>query len=211
MTAKSSSSAPGPPGSRLPWPSRTWGSRPLVVDKADAVGSSWRGRYDRLRLNTCRALLAPSRPAVRQGHADVPDARPGGRPPRPARAARAACDVELGTQVEGIRRDDERMGGGHVRRRRRGAAGGRRHRLRERSGDPRLARTRCLRRPAGALARVPERRALPRQQGARRRPGLLGHGDRLRPRRGRRREGLAVGANPSEHPDPPGPGGSPAT
>jgi cation diffusion facilitator CzcD-associated flavoprotein CzcO len=26
----------------------------LVLDQADAIGASWRGRYDRLRLNTCR-------------------------------------------------------------------------------------------------------------------------------------------------------------
>lgn len=30
------------------------GLQPLVLDRADGVGSSWRGRYDRLRLNTCR-------------------------------------------------------------------------------------------------------------------------------------------------------------
>ena len=32
------------------------GLRPLVLDGAAAVASSWRGRYDRLRLNTCRWL-----------------------------------------------------------------------------------------------------------------------------------------------------------
>lgn len=30
------------------------GLRPLLVDRADAVAASWRGRYDRLRLNTGR-------------------------------------------------------------------------------------------------------------------------------------------------------------
>jgi cation diffusion facilitator CzcD-associated flavoprotein CzcO len=30
------------------------GIRALVLDRADEVASSWRGRYDRLRLNTCR-------------------------------------------------------------------------------------------------------------------------------------------------------------
>jgi cation diffusion facilitator CzcD-associated flavoprotein CzcO len=30
------------------------GIRPLVLDQADRVGASWRARYDRLRLNTCR-------------------------------------------------------------------------------------------------------------------------------------------------------------
>jgi hypothetical protein len=32
------------------------GLRPLLVDRADHVGSSWRGRYDRLKLNTGRPL-----------------------------------------------------------------------------------------------------------------------------------------------------------
>lgn len=30
------------------------GVRPLVLERADAVGASWRGRYDRLRLNSSR-------------------------------------------------------------------------------------------------------------------------------------------------------------
>lgn len=32
------------------------GVQPLLVDRADHVGSSWRGRYDRLKLNTGRPL-----------------------------------------------------------------------------------------------------------------------------------------------------------
>lgn len=39
------------------------GIRPLVVDKADQVGSSWRSRYDRLCLNTGRQFShLPNRP-----------------------------------------------------------------------------------------------------------------------------------------------------
>src|SRR4051794_5534189 len=30
------------------------GTRPVVLERADAVGASWRGRYDRLRLNSPR-------------------------------------------------------------------------------------------------------------------------------------------------------------
>ena len=35
----------------------------IVPGQADSAGASWRGRYDRLRLNTCRrtSRLAPSR------------------------------------------------------------------------------------------------------------------------------------------------------
>jgi cation diffusion facilitator CzcD-associated flavoprotein CzcO len=39
------------------------GLRPLLVDRADEVGSSWRGRYDRLKLNTGRPMShLPNRP-----------------------------------------------------------------------------------------------------------------------------------------------------
>ncbi len=39
------------------------GVRPLLVDRAERVASSWRHRYDRLRLNTCRPLShLPGRP-----------------------------------------------------------------------------------------------------------------------------------------------------
>ncbi|NEW37807.1 NAD(P)-binding domain-containing protein [Nocardia cyriacigeorgica] len=39
------------------------GVEPLVVDRADQVGSSWRNRYDRLRLNTGKQFShLPNRP-----------------------------------------------------------------------------------------------------------------------------------------------------
>jgi len=39
------------------------GLRPLLIDRADQVGSSWRGRYDRLKLNTGRPFShLPNRP-----------------------------------------------------------------------------------------------------------------------------------------------------
>jgi cation diffusion facilitator CzcD-associated flavoprotein CzcO len=39
------------------------GVRPLVVDRAEQVASSWRARYERLRLNTCRPFShLPDRP-----------------------------------------------------------------------------------------------------------------------------------------------------
>ncbi|OCB21461.1 hypothetical protein A5644_17230 [Mycobacterium intracellulare subsp. yongonense] len=39
------------------------GIRTLLVDRADAVAASWRGRYDRLRLNTGRQFFhLPGRP-----------------------------------------------------------------------------------------------------------------------------------------------------
>src|SRR3954468_7544299 len=42
------------------------GIKPLLIDRADQVGSSWRSRYDRLRLNTGRQVSAlPNRPYPR--------------------------------------------------------------------------------------------------------------------------------------------------
>ena len=42
------------------------GVTPLIVDAADTIASTWRGRYDRLRLNTCRPFShLPDRPFAR--------------------------------------------------------------------------------------------------------------------------------------------------
>jgi putative flavoprotein involved in K+ transport len=46
----------GPAGLAAAWAIRRAGLHPLVVDQADAVAASWRGRHDHLRLNTHRAF-----------------------------------------------------------------------------------------------------------------------------------------------------------
>ncbi|MCX4526438.1 NAD(P)/FAD-dependent oxidoreductase [Streptomyces sp. NBC_01551] len=48
----------GPGGLAVAAALRARGVRAVVVDKADAVGASWRGHYDRLRLHTTRRLSA---------------------------------------------------------------------------------------------------------------------------------------------------------
>jgi cation diffusion facilitator CzcD-associated flavoprotein CzcO len=81
------------------------GLRSLVLDKAGEVGSSWRGRYDRLRLNTCRPL------------SHLPGRRfPKGTPMFPTReqviehlerhAREDGIELRLGTPVGRIDRDD---------------------------------------------------------------------------------------------------------
>jgi len=46
---------------------RDRGVRPLLIDRADAVGSSWRGRYDKLKLNTCKQFShLPDRPYAKE-------------------------------------------------------------------------------------------------------------------------------------------------
>lgn len=77
--------------------------RPLLIDRADVVAASWRGRYDRLRLNTGRQFShLPGRPY------------PKGTPIFPTRdqvvahldrhAREDGIDLRLGTTVERIDR-----------------------------------------------------------------------------------------------------------
>lgn len=77
----------------------------IVLDRADAVGSSWRARYDGLSLNTVRGLSGlPREPIPR---------RAGTWPTREAFTSyledvveRKAIDVRLGVEVERIDRGD---------------------------------------------------------------------------------------------------------
>jgi cation diffusion facilitator CzcD-associated flavoprotein CzcO len=53
----------GPAGISVALSLRDRGLRPLLIDRADQVGSSWRSRYDRLKLNTGRPFShLPNRP-----------------------------------------------------------------------------------------------------------------------------------------------------
>ena len=53
----------GPAGVSVALSLRDRGLRPLLIDRADQVGASWRGRYDRLKLNTGRPFShLPNRP-----------------------------------------------------------------------------------------------------------------------------------------------------
>ena len=83
------------------------GLRPLVVDQADEVASAWRGRYDRLRLNTCRPF------------SHLPGRRfPKGTPMFASRdqlvdhldrhAREDGIDLQLGTSVRRVDRSDGR-------------------------------------------------------------------------------------------------------
>ncbi|WP_277622301.1 NAD(P)/FAD-dependent oxidoreductase [Mycobacterium sp. IEC1808] len=85
---------------------RDRGVRPLLIDRADAVASSWRGRYDRLKLNTCKQFShLPGRPY------------PKGTPVFPTRdqvvahlerhARDDGIELRLGTEVCRIDRDSD--------------------------------------------------------------------------------------------------------
>src|SRR5688572_1453837 len=101
----------GPAGVSTALALKDRGIKPLVLERADQVASSWRGRYDRLRLNTCRPL---SRLADRP--------YPKGTPMFPTRdqvveylethAHEDGIDLKLGTSVKRI---DHENGGWAVR------------------------------------------------------------------------------------------------
>jgi cation diffusion facilitator CzcD-associated flavoprotein CzcO len=84
---------------------RRRGVQATVLDQADAIGSSWRGRYDRLRLNTSR--FSSKLPKARYAR---------GTPVFPSRdqmvsyleeyAERNELEVRLGTRVERIDRNE---------------------------------------------------------------------------------------------------------
>jgi hypothetical protein len=91
----------GPSGLAAGLTLKDGGVRPLLLDRADQVASVWRGRYDRLRLNTCRPF------------SHLPDRRfPRGTPMFPSRdqliahleshAEADGLDIRLGTAVERI-------------------------------------------------------------------------------------------------------------
>jgi cation diffusion facilitator CzcD-associated flavoprotein CzcO len=97
----------GPAGLSAALELQRLGVRPLVLDQAEDVAASWRGRYDRLRLNT---------PAA---HSHLPGRRfPKGTPTFPTRdqlvdhlerhVHSAGIELEFGTRVERITRQDQR-------------------------------------------------------------------------------------------------------
>jgi cation diffusion facilitator CzcD-associated flavoprotein CzcO len=95
----------GPAGLAAGSELRRAGLQPVVLERSDAIGASWRARYDRLRLNTCRWTST------------LPGSRyPRGTPLFPSRdemigyleeyARQKELDVRLGSRVESIQRSD---------------------------------------------------------------------------------------------------------
>ena len=145
----------------------------VVLEQAGSVGASWRGRYDRLRLNTCQATsrlprsrypahtaLFPSRDDVISYLEDY--------------AARHVPGVRFGTRVERI----DRHQAGWELHTSAGLAGcqarDRGHRPRSHPAHALMARTRPLHRPPAARGRLPQPAPVPRRPGGRRRSRLLG-------------------------------------
>src|SRR5919106_3432539 len=100
----------GPAGVSMALSLRDRGIRPLLIDRADEVGSAWRSRYDALKLNTGRPFShLPNRPY------------PKGTPMFPHRddvvahldrhARESGIELQLGTEM---RRLERRSGGWRV-------------------------------------------------------------------------------------------------
>ena len=129
----------GPAGVSVALSLRDRGLRPLLIDRADQVASSWRSRYDRLKLNTGRPFShLPNRPY------------PKGTPMFPTRddvvahldrhAGEDGIELRLGSEAQRIERTRRRLVRPHLDGRRRRAASGRRDRLPERPRTSRNSR-----------------------------------------------------------------------
>jgi putative flavoprotein involved in K+ transport len=79
----------------------------VVLERSDAIASAWRGRYDRLRLNTSRFTSTLPKSRFPSGTALFP-ARDEMVRYLEAYATRNQLDVRLGTMVERLDRDDGR-------------------------------------------------------------------------------------------------------
>jgi putative flavoprotein involved in K+ transport len=105
----------GPAGLAAAWAIGRAGGNPLVVDQADSVAASWRGRHDHLRLNTHR--MFSHQPGARIPH------RAGPFPARDDYVAylhdyAAGMRLRLGTRVDRVDRADGgwelRLDGGSI-------------------------------------------------------------------------------------------------
>jgi cation diffusion facilitator CzcD-associated flavoprotein CzcO len=94
----------GPAGLAVAAELQRAGVRAIVLDKSDAVGASWRDRYDRLRLNSARPFSTLPGARFARGTDVFPSRDDVVRYLRDY-AARHALDVRLGTTVERIDRD----------------------------------------------------------------------------------------------------------
>jgi cation diffusion facilitator CzcD-associated flavoprotein CzcO len=99
----------GPTGVAVALSLRDRGLRPLLIDRADEVASSWRARYDRLKLNTGRPFShLPNRPYPK-GTALFPT-RDDVVAHLERHARESGIELRLGTEVTRIDRQGGRVG-----------------------------------------------------------------------------------------------------
>jgi cation diffusion facilitator CzcD-associated flavoprotein CzcO len=85
---------------------RRAGVQAVMLEQADAIGASWRGRYDRLRLNTSRVSSKLPKARYARGTALFP-ARDQMVAYLEDYAGQDELEARLGTRVERIDRDRE--------------------------------------------------------------------------------------------------------
>lgn len=96
----------GGPAGLAAWAAlRRAGVRAVVLEQADSIGAPWRGRYDRLRLNTSRVTARLVGARYERGTALFPS-RDEFIAYLEQYVQRQGTDVRLGTRVERIDRDD---------------------------------------------------------------------------------------------------------
>jgi cation diffusion facilitator CzcD-associated flavoprotein CzcO len=112
----------GPAGVAVALSLRDRGLCPLLIDRADEVASSWRARYDRLKLNTGRPFsYLPNRPYPK-GTAMFPT-RDDVVAHLERHARESGIELRLGTEVTRIDRQGDRLAPGDLDRRHRCATG----------------------------------------------------------------------------------------
>ena len=174
------------------------GMRPVVLERADAVGASWRGRYDRLRLNSPRWYSTLPGGRWRPGTAVFPS-RDDVVDHLETYAADEDIDIRLGIDVASIDRDGDAWvvatSAGDLRAPDVVVATGH-------SNVPHVPAWPGRDRFAGLMLHAADYRspgALPGARRARRRVRMHGRGDRPRPRRGRGRTRPSRSAHTAEH------------
>ena len=189
----------GPAGVSVALSLRDRGLRPLLIDRADQVASSWRSRYDRLKLNTGRQFShLPNRPY------------PKGTPMFPTRddvvahldrhAGEDGIELRLGHRGAAHRARTRRLARPHLHGRRRRAASRRSDRLPERRARPAIPGRGRVHRQTAALVGIPQPRPVSGQKGVGGRLGVVGNGARARPCDRRGGQGLVGSAHATEHP-----------
>ena len=187
----------GPAGVAAALALKDAGMSAVVLDRADRVASSWRSRYDSLRLNTWRPFShLPGRPY------------PKGAPTFPSRdeliahverhAGEDGMELRLGERRAGRagRRRLGRPSGGELRAPQVIVATG----LDQPPSCPTGPGARRSRRELTSLLRVPEPGAVRGEAGARGGAGKLGNRDRPRADGGRRGDRLAGCPHPAQPP-----------
>ena len=185
------------------WARARAGAPAVVLERPDAVGASWRGHYDRLRLHTMR--WASARPGLSIPRREGPWVwRDGFLAYRETYARHYRLDIRPGTLGRAPREGPARSAAPHLARGVPGLGRRPRHPPVPGGADASLAGPGRLSRPASPFERLPERRRARSQGRPRRRRGQQWRRDRGGPGRRGRFPGPRLGARRSSRRPPDG-------